>query len=73
MLADGVRDKLSGLSLTLSSNDGGPGLLLLDQHVELGFLRHLLGNLLLLNGHGELVGELQMGDGHIVEDETELT
>lgn len=56
-LGEGSRDGGSGLGLTLGADNGSLALLLSLLDDELGTLGILLGNLLLLDGGGELLAE----------------
>ncbi len=71
-LNHGVSDEFSCLSLTLCSEHGCLGLLFALEDDELGTLGALLGHLLGLNGAGEVSGELQVGDGDVIENDVEF-
>jgi hypothetical protein len=67
-LRQGLGQKLSGLSVSLSCNDGRLLGLFRFFNEESGLLGFLLGNLLLFDGHGELAAKGQVCDGDVVED-----
>jgi len=71
-LTDSISDQFSSFCLAFSAEDGSFCLFFALENDELGTLSALLGNLLHFNGVGEVVGELQVRDGDVVEDDVEL-
>lgn len=71
-LSNGPGDGLSTLGLTLGTDDVGLTLLLGALDDETSPLRVLLGNLLLLDGLGELAAKGHVGDGDVLEGNVEL-
>ena len=71
-LGDGARDGVGALGLALGADDVGLALLLGALDDEAGALGVLLGDLLLLDGLGELLAEGHVGDGHVLERDVEL-
>lgn len=71
-LGDGLANRLGTLGLTLCADDVGLALLLGALDNETGTLGILLGNLLLLDGLGELASKGHVGNGHILEGNVEL-
>lgn len=71
-LCDGLGDGVGTLGLTLCADNVGLSLLfgLLDD--EAGTLGILLGDLLLLDGLGELLTKGHVGDGDVLEGDVEL-
>lgn len=72
-LLKGLGNGLGGLGLSLSSDNGSLSLLLGLLDDESSSLGVLLGNLLLLDGLGELLTEGHVGDGDILKSNVELT
>lgn len=71
-LGDSAADGLGALGLALSADDVGLALLLGALDDETGALGVLLGDLLLLDGLGELLAEGHVGDGDVLESDVEL-
>ena len=71
-LADGLADGVCALCLTLGADNVGLALLLGLLDDEAGALGVLLGNLLLLDGLGELLAESHVRDGDVLEGNVEL-
>lgn len=73
MNTDSVSNKLGTFSLTLSAEYGGFCLLFVQEYDELGAFCHLLSYLLGLNSSSEIARELEVGDGHVIQDNVELS
>ena len=71
-LGDGPGDGLGALGLALGADDVGLALLLGLLDDEAGTLGVLLGDLLLLDGLGELAAKGHVGDGDVLEGDVEL-
>lgn len=71
-LGDCLGDCVGGLGFTLSTDDVGLSLLLCLLDHEARALSLLLGNLLLLDGLGELLAEGHVCDGNVLEGNVEL-
>lgn len=71
-LGHGLANRLGGLSLALGPNHARLPLLLGLLDDEASALGLLLGNLLLLDGLGELLAKGHVGDGHVLEGDVEL-
>ena len=71
-LGNGLANSVGTLGLTLCADDVGLTLLLGALDNEAGTLGILLGNLLLLDGLGELAAKGHVGNGHVLEGNVEL-
>lgn len=71
-LGNSLANGIGALGLTLGADDVGLTLLLGLLDDEAGTLGVLLGDLLLLDGLGELVAEGHVGDGDVLEGDVEL-
>ena len=73
VVTHGVADELRTLGLSLRLDHRRPALLLRLVHDEPRPLRLLLRHLLRLDGRGVLLAEGEVRNGHVVQDEVELS